>query len=237
MLRPFETARRWPVALVALLAVVALVAAGLALRPRPVTAQPGRAATLSADPAPPLAAFIGDSYATGTGASSTSDRWTSTVARDQGWRELNLARGGTGYLTASSFEGCGAETCPNYQVMLKQAVRARAAIVVVAGGQSDQGNPSAAEHRAVLATYEALREGLPDARIIAVGPSSPARVPGSAIKSVDRAVREAAAGAGATYVSLLSPPVIRPTMVLDDGVHVSDAGHAAIARRVIGALS
>jgi len=216
---------------VVVLAVIAAVMAVAALRTPPAPPPMASAGTVVADAEPPLAAFIGDSYAAGTGATSIKRRWTTLVAADQGWRELNLARQGTGYLATASVDECGQPTCPNYEVMLRDAVRARAAVVVVSGGQDDGPRDPARVARAVQATYEAVRVGLPDAEIIAVGPS--AIEPSSRIRAVDDAVREAAADVDATYVSLLRPTVIKPAMVAEDEVNVNNAGHAAIARRVI----
>jgi lysophospholipase L1-like esterase len=49
-------------------------------------------------------------------------------------------------------------------------------------------------------------------------------------------VDKAAKDVGATYISLISPDVVKKEFVLPDGGHVSDKGHAAIAERVIAAL-
>ena len=221
-------------AVVVALAVIAALMAVAALRTPPAPARMALPGTVVPDQEPSLTAFIGDSYAAGTGATSPQRRWTTLVAADQGWRELNLARQGTGFLATASADECGRPACPNYEVVLRDAVRAGAAVVVVSGGQEDVARDPARVARAVRATYRAIREGLPDAEIIAVGPS--AIEPSSGIRAIDAAVREAAAEVDATYVSLLRPAVIKPVMVAEDEVHVNNAGHAAIARRVIEGL-
>jgi hypothetical protein len=50
-------------------------------------------------------------------------------------------------------------------------------------------------------------------------------------------VRDAALAVGADYVSLIAPtPVLTEDMFIADRAHVGDAGHAAIADRVVSVL-
>ncbi|HTE59482.1 MAG TPA: SGNH/GDSL hydrolase family protein, partial [Solirubrobacteraceae bacterium] len=51
------------------------------------------------DPDAPLAAFYGDSYTLGTGASDPALRWSSVICRDRGWREFNPSVNGLGFVT------------------------------------------------------------------------------------------------------------------------------------------
>jgi lysophospholipase L1-like esterase len=189
---------------------------------------------------PAVAAFIGDSYTSGHGASSPTLAWASMVAAEEGWKVVNLGRGGTGYLTTSGVNGCGEEYCPNYQEMVPEVVKARPDVVVIAGGQNDftafSQDPDAVRS-AIEATYTAVRQELPDARILAVGPSIPsAAPPGPTATGFDAIVQEAAEAVDATYISMLDPAVFTDAMILPDGGHVNDDGHAAIAERVLAAL-
>ena len=190
---------------------------------------------------PPVVAFIGDSYTTGYGTTDPTLAWASLVAEQEGWKALNLGRGGTGYLTTSGVNGCGKEYCPNYQEMVTDAVNARPDIVVVGGGQNDFtlfSEDADAVRAAIGATFTALREGLPDARIIAVGPSIPAATPGGPTATAfEAAVKDAVEAVGGSHISLLDPPVFTDAMILPDNAHVDDAGHAAIAARVEEALA
>lgn len=214
--------------------------------PQPGSGASGAGATAEApEPATPpptarplTAVFIGDSYSFGMGASAPALRWTTLVADHEGWIELNAARSGTGYLKASGGTLCGNEHCPNYLQVVPHVIRAEPGVVVVAGGQNDLGAfPArrAATIAAITRTFADLRRGLPGARIIAVGPSTPWAITPDLI-ALDAAVRDAAAMVGAEYLSLIKPNVLVPAMISPDGVHVSDAGHAAIAARVIAAL-
>ncbi|WP_197380720.1 SGNH/GDSL hydrolase family protein [Mycolicibacterium mengxianglii] len=187
-------------------------------------AEPGRR------PGPfPVAAFIGDSYTWGSGASTMDKRWTTLVAGRMGWMESNLGEGGTGYL--KTIEGR-----PNYFGQLDEAAAMRPDIVVVAGGQNDQDTLTSnypALFSAVSHFFVQLRSRLPQARIIGIGPSFPDALTPQRY-AFDNAVRDAVRAVGGQFISLNRPtPVIVPAMLEPDRVHVDDAGHAAIAQRVL----
>ncbi|MFC8038751.1 SGNH/GDSL hydrolase family protein [Paenarthrobacter sp. NPDC057355] len=233
-------------ALPALLLSIAMTsAAGCAAQPAPVSQkvqdyyETHKSLPPSAKPQPakPIAVFIGDSYTQGTGASS-GNNWVTVAASGAGLNAVNLGRGGTGYLTVAGKEGCGMEKCPSYPEMVSQAVAAKPSAVVVAGGQNDFQQFARDPERvsdAIAKTYADLRAALPAAKIVAVGPSTPWEVTPDVL-AFDKTVQEAAASVKAGYVSLLEPPVITRPMVLQDGAHVNDAGHKAIAERVGPAL-
>jgi lysophospholipase L1-like esterase len=182
----------------------------------------------------PNAAFIGDSYAGGAGASQWSKRWTSLLVQKMGWVEHNFARGGTGYVATSS-QG------PNYLGMVDEvAAASNPDIVVVSGGQNDMAElfkDRDSVSRAVTETFVELRSRLPNVRIIAVGPSVPVQYTAT-IVPIELDVQSAAHAVGGQYVSLLAPtPVLTPDMFIADRWHVNDAGHAAIANRIVSALA
>ena len=186
--------------------------------------------------AAPKAAFIGDSITAGHGASSEQTRWTSLVSQKMGWIEHNFGRGGTGYLATSSREGCGLDFCPNYLGMLDEVASSDPDIVVVAGGENDMAQfASGPVSGAITDTFNGLRERLPSARIIAVGPF--ARDITSSVTAFDLVVQDAARAIGGEYVSLIAPkPAVQEDMFTADGVHVNDSGHAAIADRITSVL-
>lgn len=210
-----------------------------------IDAQPGSIPTVTSTaapgtvPRPITAAFLGDSYTHGTGASSPGSRWSSLVADAEGWTEVNAGLGGTGYATASSVNGCGLHYCPPYPERVAAIVAVAPSTVMVSGGQNDAGalaaNP-AAVRAAVDETFRTLRAGLPGSVIIAVGPSAPGATSQGLIE-LDSWVQSAAATVDATYVSLIDPVVIQAGMVTVDGGHVDDSGHRAIADRVLAAIA
>lgn len=190
-------------------------------------------------PPPPTAVFLGDSYVSGAGASGPATSWVGIVSATLGWQYENLGRGGTGYVATSSVEGCGLELCPSFVAMAEEAITLQPDVVVVAGGQNDFAlfiqDPQVVIE-AITATFQRLREGLPQARIIAVGPSTTSAI-SSAILAFDAAVQDAALSVNAEYLSLLAPDVISNDFVTDDGYHVDDRGHAAIAERFLATIS
>lgn len=228
---------------VALLGVFSLSLAGYALVQGETTSTPSAAYTSAPLLTPaadlPEAVFIGDSYTHGAGASTPSARWTTIVAEAEGWEELNVALGGTGYLSTAGVSGCGKNYCPAYPERIGGLRIESPAVVVIAGGQNDfddWGQDSAAVTSAITQTYTDARSRFPDARLIAVGPSILGDVIDSA-RQLDDAVRAASASVGAEYVSLLDPDALdAATMDVGDGGHVNDLGHRAIADRVLSAL-
>lgn len=232
--------RTFGVLSVTLLAAVTGGAAAMALRG--TTGSVGAVTTgpsPSSQAAPPIAAFVGDSYTAGVGASRNDERWSSVLSDAMGWREVNLAQGGTGYVTTAGIKGCGREVCGDYTTQADKLVGQNPDVIVVAGGQNDvpafSRDPRGVTKK-INALYSGLRSSHPQARIIAVGPSTPADRTAS-INGIDAAVRDSAKAVDAEYVSLLEPDVIKREFVLSDGAQVNDQGHAAIAQRVETALS
>jgi lysophospholipase L1-like esterase len=157
------------------------------------------------------------------------------VAREMGWTERNVAEGGTGFVSRYPDKDL-----LSYEEQLR-SVRypERIDVVVIAGGQNDfdelRAEPTEV-FEAVEDTYALAARRFPDAQIIAVGPSTPWEI-GLEVRALDSAVRAAAGEHGATYVSLIDPDVVRERYVHADGIHVTDQGYAAIARRVISQIS
>ncbi|POH58744.1 SGNH/GDSL hydrolase family protein [Cryobacterium zongtaii] len=208
--------------------------------PAPTASAPPTASSAPTDAPPPptdpaVAVFLGDSYTQGWGASNPTMKWTTLVAYAAGWTEVNEGQGGTGYVTMAGVSGCGQDDCPTYPDRVADIVAAAPDVVVIAGGQNDRWalatDPELVQ-AAVDRTFSLLREGLPNARLIAVGPST-AEPATAMITDLDGWVRAAADRVDAEYVSLLDPVVIQSDMVVSDGVHVNDAGHRAIADRVL----
>jgi lysophospholipase L1-like esterase len=184
--------------------------------------------------AAPNVAFIGDSYTLGAGVSTIDKRWTTLVSHRLGWTEHNFGFGGTGYVTTPPNK-----PNPNYLGVLDRVAASHPDIVVISGGQNDMsrfdhGDPAVTQ--AITDTFRGLRQRLPNARIIAIGPSVPGPITGSVI-IFDLNVQIAAHEVAADYVSLIAPPVVLPDMVIADGVHVNATGHQAIADRIVSVLA
>ncbi|HEV6952823.1 MAG TPA: SGNH/GDSL hydrolase family protein [Promicromonospora sp.] len=184
---------------------------------------------------PVVALFVGDSYTAGQGVESRALRWSTLVARAMGWTELNVADGGTGFV--SRFPG--SNKLSYSEQMLSVRYPARIDVVVIAGGQNDfnelREDPGMV-FEAVEDTYALAKELFPQAAILSVGPSTQ-RTVGLEARALDSAVRAAAERYDATYVSLLDPNVIRKRYIGEDKVHMNDEGYAAIAHRVLAQIS
>jgi lysophospholipase L1-like esterase len=180
--------------------------------------------------------FIGDSYSAGVGASTHSKRWTTIVAKAEGWLETNVAKGGTGYLE-SSHEGCGLNFCPNYTGVVSEAVAAGPAIVFVAGGRNDVDAPEAEENEAISAFFSTLRSALPQARIIVVSPVWDDGKPPAALTDMTKVIHREAISVGATFLDVGQPLRAHPALLIADGVHPNDKGHAALAKATLAAMA
>ncbi|GAA3512003.1 SGNH/GDSL hydrolase family protein [Georgenia daeguensis] len=221
----------WVVGLV----LICLVAAGAVAMSRGTFAilggAAGAASTAEETEQPPTAVFVGDSYTAAEGGEGV--RWTSLVAQEQGWRELNVGRGGTGWTVAVPADRCRYGTCPTYPEVAHEVVDLAPEIVVVAGGRNDRGNDVAA---AAAETFATLREGLPDARIYAVSPFWDSTAYPAHLIAQGRDVREEVRRVGGEYLEVGHPLGGRPDLITQDGIHPNAAGYRALAEAVNEAL-
>src|SRR5665811_2242846 len=162
---------------------------------------PSASATMSATATagPQVVAFLGDSYASGTGASTQSKRWADLVSLKQGWVEKNLSDNTTSYSTA------GAPGFTSYRARLGAVVATGAQIVVVSGGRGDVGVDPAQFRADVRATFAGIHASLPKAMLIVVSPTwgnDPAPQRLTALISI---VKAEAKRAGATYLDIGEP--------------------------------
>lgn len=179
----------------------------------------------------PVAVFIGDSYTAGAGGDGV--RWTTGVAAEQEWIEVNLGRGGTRYVATSGPEGCGLDYCPSYPEMISDAAEREPEIVVVSGGRNDATQQDA---DAIRTTFESLRDALPNARIIAVSPMWDHTPYPEQLVEMGDAIRTAVQAVGGEYLEIGSPLAGRPEMVTEDGVHPTADGYRVLGDAVSAAL-
>lgn len=234
--------RRWLATGAAVLGLVVLVLVLVLVSRQQASpsARPDPGSAAASLPAGSTALFIGDSYSYGVGAGATEQRWTSVVSTELGWTEQNRALGGTGYLRVPPHVVCRQSRCPRYadQLEIVAAQGLEPDVVIVAGGQNDEASyraDPAAEERAITQTYRRAATLFPDAQLIGVGPSWPTGDDPLA-RRMDRTVAGAVLEVGGTHITLLDPPVIVPSMVLRDHIHVGPEGHRAIADRVLAGL-
>lgn len=187
-------------------------------------------------PKPPLAVFVGDSYAAGTGASSAAHRWANLVAVSEGWRIRNLALGGTGYLATSAGPGCGRPHCTAFEGVLGELQTLDPDIVIVSGGRNDTTYPATAVSSAIDAFFPALRRAAPHARLVAVSPIWDASDPPRRLSEISGDVRSAVLGVQGVFLPVGEPLHGHPGWLAADGLHPSDRGHRAIADAVLRTL-
>jgi hypothetical protein len=206
--------------------------------PQPVASQApviGQSPNPTSSPKRPyVAAFIGDSYTAGTAATVSDKRFTTLIARAQGWTEVNFGRGGTGYVLPvgdpRAAYACGLKYCPSYTEMIASLAEVKVDIVVVSGGRNEYARSTSEFFAGVEAFFAALRAAAPHARIVATSPIWDDDPVPPSLPQMCTAVKWAVATVGGTYVDLGDPLLGHPEYVSEDRVHPNDAGHAAIAR-------
>jgi lysophospholipase L1-like esterase len=230
----------------AALAVIGLVAVMTSISTATTTAT-GAGDAASADPAPaaaepapdssaPLAAFYGDSYTLGTGASDPDLRWSSIIAADRGWREFNPSVNGLGFVNNR------ASTPPDYGESdeVSQIIAREPDILIITIGLNDNFSmPERADdiEDAIAADFASFEAALPDARIIAVEPFWYTDDRPRSVETIIGWVKREAEAIGADYVPDASHWIEgHPEWMAADGLHPNDDGYAEMARRMDAAL-
>ena len=198
----------------------------------PVTSAPEQPASPS--PGQLVAAFYGDSYTRGTGASSPEHRWSSIVAAERGWFEFNPSVDGLGYVINRGFAPGGD--------LVGQIVDHDPPpdVVIVTMGLNDaflaQADAEELE-AAIRADFERFREELPDSRLVVVEPFWHQEERPSSLRRIIGWVRDAAADVGADHIAGVSRWIEgHPEWMSADTVHPNDDGYAEIARRMSSEL-
>jgi len=161
---------------------------------------------------------IGDSYAVGLGLRDPGASWPSRLPG----RTRVFGFSGSGFSAHSS--PCGRVS---YADRADRALAGGADLVVVEGGLNDYDQPVSA----VRAGFRSLMRELDGHTVLVVGPpEAPTRAPGA--RRIDALLREESARAGVQYLSMAG----QRFGYLDDGLHLTPAGHGAFGTRVAEAL-
>jgi lysophospholipase L1-like esterase len=195
------------------------------------TPSPSHPVPSADDPAgAPRIAFLGDSLTVGVGAPPERGYAWQTAERLDWPIALVEGVSGSGFLAPG-----GGEPMP---ARVPAIVAAHPDVVVVAGGNNDafQGYPADAVERAATGLLTDLREGLPDARLVVVGPFPISLEEAAAPGPTHRAVRAAAEAAGADFVDAGS--IVESAVRTDDdwsryisadGLHPNELGYSVMA--------
>jgi lysophospholipase L1-like esterase len=212
-----------------------------AARPRSLPAvaianAPMQPAAIRAEPpgAPrPVAAFLGDSYATGwAGAGNGASGWPAIVGRAYGWRTRNYAVAGTGFVNPGW-------TGQPIRSRVAAVIRLQPGVIFVAGGHNDRRFGAAASGRAAATVLRRLREGVPDAVIVVIGPIWQDGSPPASLRGLRDRLRREAAEVGAVFIDPLRDGWFtgsRQRFIAADGIHPTQAGHRHMAHLVLARL-
>lgn len=145
------------------------------------------AAATGAVSTPVHAAFLGDSYTFGIGATQPTDGYAYLVARAEHWNARVVGLPGSGYVRVATRDG------KDIAAGLQSVIAAQPQVVIVACGHNDAmpNVPYTHTEAAALRDLGVLRAALPEATIVVVGPIWLNGYPGKKILYVRRAVHMA----------------------------------------------
>jgi acyl-CoA thioesterase-1 len=245
-------ARSYQAIIVALVAIMALLLVVLAFQhidnSKPAAgAEPGPIPTFSSGAAGPgpltVAAgsqvlIVGDSYAQGTGASSTATQWTTLLAKDRGWNTVVDGIGGTGFTWGGGTDGKDGDEFSKRIAEHAKDDTLTPALVILEGGQNDYRADAKDLANAVEDDVNAVRAAWPKTEVLVIGPAAPEPL-ATDIERMDTSVNAGARAADAysinprttTWFTTENSPGFN-----FDGAHVNDGGHKLIAQKIGEAL-
>ena len=179
------------------------------------------------------AVFLGDSYTSGyVGAGYGAKGWPAIVSAAEGWRMINLAVPGTGFVNPGW-------TNQPMRTALGEVIRLHPGIVVIAGGHNDRRYGAPAADAAADALIARVRAALPHATLVIVGPIWQDGSPAASIVRIRDHLRAKARSIGALFIDPLAGRWFAGAnhhFIGPDGTHPTDAGQQHIAKLVLAAL-
>jgi lysophospholipase L1-like esterase len=192
----------------------------------------------------PSLLLIGDSFAEGTGADAPTSGFPYLLVQQMGWTVTLDAQGGTGYLNKGP-----TEQFPDRTGYVDRSARhdgAEVDVVMVTGGGNDLtplrlGDITLDDFRkAVETTFDNLRRGVPDARLIVVAPFWPTSSPPADVLDMRDVVREEATSRHLEFIDPLAGKWVtadnEEQVTGPDGTHPTQFGHQMLADRLAAAL-
>lgn len=180
------------------------------------------------------AVVLGDSYTSGWAGAGIGGRgWPRIVGSTMGWRTVNLAVAGTGFLNPGwTGQPVGSRVAA--------AIAARPDVVVLAAGHNDSRWSSASTAAEAERVIDRLHAALPDALLVIVAPIWQDGSPPTRCLVLRDRLRAKAAALDAVFIDPLAEGWFagaRHRFILADGIHPSDAGHRYMASRVLAVLA
>jgi len=179
------------------------------------------------DPGPVVVA-IGDSIMDGHGV-TPSRAWPQLIGEATDWQLTDLASDGSGFATL----GDDGDTFHDQAV---EAVALNPDIVIIAASSNDLDQDPDTVAQATSATFDYLRDALPQARIIALNAFWGADTPPAELSQLDTAVEDAAAATGAHYLDIGQPLAGHPELMQFDAVHPTAKGLLVLAAAIAKAI-
>jgi acyl-CoA thioesterase I len=198
----------------------------------------------------PVALFIGDSYAAGSGGAGAQRSFACLTARALGWVCRNDGEPGTGYTNAGKVHGAAFDTYAQRALRaagpggvtsaLAGASSADVDVVVVTGGRNDSGQKVPERLAAAGLTLDRLRVTYPEAKIVVVGPFWVDDDVPPSLLDFDAGLRDEARARDLTFIDPIRERWLtteeRSRWISADGVHPSVAGHQRMAAMLVAAL-
>lgn len=214
----------------AILAATAAVATACAAEPPPVSDKVAQYYSNPPTPEPkkvePVVAFIGDSYVAGS-SQDTGQQFPDLIAAKNGWYQLDLGEGGSGYVTKG---GKGT----TFAARVPRAIDSDASLIVVSGGFNDK--ETLALPDAVTGVLNQLHAGKPTVPIVVLSNFVPSGNPTASQLEKRDIIAASAAATGSTFIDVTEVFAGRPDLIGADKVHPNATGHQFIADYLVTRL-
>lgn len=234
--RGISADRRWRAAGIGALIIAAVVLMGALVvaharheQPMPIVSS----APLG-NQKPKKVVVIGDSFTEGTPIGGEGAKsWHQLVFRKLRKAGVDIAakisgEGGSGYVARGN-------TGTTFGEEARRLLEPDDDLVIIFGGTGGAQEKPESMAAAVSDTFSLVRTASPAAKLIAVGPASPAADPGPEVTLVRDIVRDEAAKIDAIFVDPIADQwfIRNPNLIREHGLHPTDAGHAYMAERLL----
>jgi len=179
-------------------------------------------------------AFLGDSYTSGWNGAGLGPRgWPGLIGKARGWRTVNLAVAGTGFINPGW-------TNQPVASRVSAAIKRHPDVVFIAAGHNDSRWSSTATAEAADKVIDRLHAALPDALLVIVAPIWSSASPPRRCLDLRDHLRRTAASVDAIFIDPLAEGWFsgsRQRLIGPDGIHPTAAGHRYMAERVLAAIA
>lgn len=173
---------------------------------------------------PVVAAYLGDSYT-----DTNAEGYAPTSARLMCWQYHGFGQHGTGYINP------GSDGRVRYLDRVPDVIAAHPDVVVLQGSTNDIGKGGITS--AATAVINAVRTGLPDAKIVMVGPVHPPIYTLGEVTAVRDQLAAAAADTGTPFIDPIDRGWLSDDrMFSSDRLHPSQGGHVELRKLVANAF-